>query len=239
MNHTSPPPETDLITPGEAASFAGVSARVIAGWTSSGLLAVACRTAGGHARYRQADVVEAKRLLAARSKPQTTLQRKVKHQQLPIPPHMQAIEFEDVTGGEVIRFAIGRQAHVGKVRRKTRRTVAVDLARGGEVLLLAGRFWALRTPMILRPDVQTTVKQRADLADQSHTITVEVLDWDSAREAHMPEHALERVVVERSHGRCGKIMSPEPALYECTIEQIAAAIAHTYGATYVPAGEGR
>ena len=69
-----------------------------------------------------------------------------------------------------------------------------------------------------------------------HTITVEVLDRETAREAGMPGADGKRAVVERHDGRLGKICATENGLLAgLTIEQSAQSYAHTYGARYVPA----
>lgn len=78
---------------------------------------------------------------------------------------------------------------------------------------------------------QMTVDLRDDLVDQPHTITIERLDDVSAIEVNMRDQAGHLVVVERHHGRIGKVMEADPD----TIERAADNTAHTYGATYVPA----
>lgn len=79
---------------------------------------------------------------------------------------------------------------------------------------------------------------RADLAERRHTITVEPVTDTMRREVYgVPEQA-RLVVAERHSGRLGKLCT-----YDCklgrdlfpdlTIEQVAAQIAHVYGAEYV------
>lgn len=82
---------------------------------------------------------------------------------------------------------------------------------------------------------------RDDLADQPHTITVEHITDNLRTYGELPADA-KQVILERHHGRiakwCGTDQDlPDPAWTNepITIEQAARNLAHTYGATYVPA----
>jgi excisionase family DNA binding protein len=50
-----PPAEAGLLTPAEVAALFGVDSKSVAKWARDGILP-ALKTAGGHRRYREADV---------------------------------------------------------------------------------------------------------------------------------------------------------------------------------------
>jgi excisionase family DNA binding protein len=55
---TAPRTDGDLLTPGQVAVLFGVNGKTVARWAKIGRLPAAVCTAGGHRRYRWADVHE-------------------------------------------------------------------------------------------------------------------------------------------------------------------------------------